>query len=553
MTGLERRRRQAAVMGGLVAVALSLLIVGAAVAGQGQMPSDWPARAVPSAKAPGSLGGDANCRYGVAALDDSQVDWVGDVLAGWYLNFGSDSVPASNAAEFVAVITVRQNKTAEGEYLPSYTVAPPLTPTHLGALVASRPGRLWLVGNEVDRGPNPGETQSVQGDTFPDVYARAYNEVYHFIKQYDPTALVAVSGLVQVTPGRLQYLDLFWQAHLDEFGSAPPVDVWNMHVYILPEVNAQGEPNGIANVALGTDPALAKSESYDPDGAGPLTHADTCPLESVYCFAEHDNLGVFGQQITAMRAWMKAHGQREKPLILSEFSLLLPYQVDGGSCYIQDEFGQCFTPERVEAFLNASFDLLEGMIDPGLGYPLDSNRLVQQWLWFSVSHVGKPGDISDLITLSPPGLSPIGSAFAQYVAARPASINLVPAGLSTPAVNAPNGTADVPLEAWVANSGNRTPSVDFTVGFYADESLSELIGQEVIDAPSPAEPGMTGCGTRRLKVGATWTGLTPGLHRYWVKVDSGSAVGEGPYEGDNVAEGFVLVNPDQLLLPAVVR
>ncbi|HET6446277.1 MAG TPA: hypothetical protein VFI27_17045, partial [candidate division Zixibacteria bacterium] len=212
----------------------------------------------------------ASCRHGVAALGDHQVDWVDDFGAGWYLNFGTSSVSAPNNAEFTPVIKVKQDKTDLGEYLPTFSISPPLTDNGLGVVVDNRRGALWIVGNEVDRGPDPGEIIVDQGDTYPEIYARAYHDVYHFIKNRDPLAQIANSGLVQVTPGRLQYLDIMWNTYADLFGTAMPVDVWNMHIYILPEVNRAGQPNSIANVALGTDPSLGRMESYDPDGDGPL-------------------------------------------------------------------------------------------------------------------------------------------------------------------------------------------------------------------------------------------------------------------------------------------
>lgn len=54
---------------------------------------------------------------------------------------------------------------------------------------------------------------------------------------------------------------------------------------------------------------------------------------------------VFDEQIRDMRQWMKDHGQQDKPLLLTEFSVLYPYIQDpGGTCFVQDEYGQCFTP-----------------------------------------------------------------------------------------------------------------------------------------------------------------------------------------------------------------
>ena len=145
------------------------------------------------------------CRYGVAAINDLDAAWVDDVGAGWYMNYAVGMPPASNGAEYVPLVWVQQDKDGE-VYLPSYSTSPPITDEGLGTLIDQYPGALWIVGNEVDRAPAPGS--SPQGDTYPQLYARAYYEIYHFIKARDPAAQVANSGLVEITPGRLQYAHL---------------------------------------------------------------------------------------------------------------------------------------------------------------------------------------------------------------------------------------------------------------------------------------------------------------------------------------------------------
>ncbi len=152
-----------------------------------------------------------------------------------------------------------------------------------------------------------------------------------------------------MTPGRLQYLDKVWQAYQTRYGQTMPVDIWNMHLYILPEANKDGVSNGIASIALGTDPALAIRES----GGNPNLCSD--PL--VYCYAEHDDLAIFAQQVVAMRTWMKQHGQQDKPLIISEYSILYPYDIVPGGCYVRDEYGNCFTPQRVSTFMTTDLQL----------------------------------------------------------------------------------------------------------------------------------------------------------------------------------------------------
>ncbi|MFN2189868.1 MAG: CARDB domain-containing protein [Candidatus Promineifilaceae bacterium] len=533
----------------LLALLFALLaIIASAMVDQDALASSLPLDANQSA-VPGS------CRYGAAALGDDQVDWIDELGAGWFLNFGSGTVSAPNNAEYVYIISVKQEKTDTGEYLPSYTTDPLLTNTGLGSVIDGRPGALWIVGNEVERGPSPGSNVSPQGDVFPEIYAKAYHDIYSFIKNRDPSAQVANSALVQVTPGRLQYLDIMWEAYLAAYGEPMPVDVWNMHVYVLPEANSQGEPNGIANIALGTDPGLAKRESYDPDGGGPLKPKDTCELDEVYCFAEHDSIDLFAEQVVSMRQWMKDHGQQNKPLILSEFSILYPYIQDpGGSCFLQDEYGNCFTYERVRQYLNDSIAFLENTSDPTIGYSLDNQRLVQQWSWFSINNGEQLGAVSNLIAGSPIDLTTIGQAFLANAENEEPTINVFEAQTSNPILftETLSDTADAVLSTSVYNNGNRTPSTGFTVAFYEDDGLSELIGSSTIQPPGVNRYGLLGCARKELTVIAQWSGLSTGVHRYWVVIDSGNLIDEID-EGDNIQSGIVLVNPYQTQLPLVIK
>jgi hypothetical protein len=114
-----------------------------------------------------------------------------------------------------------------------------------------------------------------------------------------------------------------------------------------------------------------------------------CALDEIYCSAEHDDMNVFASQVLSMRQRMKDHGQQDKPLMISEYSILWPYYHNGQACGFKDEYGNCFDPPRVANYLANSFDyLLNQAIDPELGYKLDGNRLVQQWLCSGVHYDG---------------------------------------------------------------------------------------------------------------------------------------------------------------------
>lgn len=490
-----------------------------------------------------------NCRFGVSPLSPGQVPWVSTVGAGWYLNFGPvpPDPPPGNGAEFAHVINVRQDKTAGGQYLQTYTVLPSLPV--LGSLVDTHLGALWLVGNEPDRGPNPGEISvGAQDDTYPQIYAVAYHEVYHFIKGRDPTAQVANAGLVEVTPGRLQYLDIVWDTYLQQYGVPMPVDAWNTHLYVLSEANASGQPNAIANVAVGTDVNLARTEPFDPDGPGPLFIGDTCVLEEVICVAEHDDMNAFTGQVRAMRSWMKAHGQQNKPLIITEFSQLFPYELDpGGTCFLQDEFGNCFIPSRVTQFTQNAINYLATATDPNLGLPQDNYRLVQQWMWFSVYWSGA-GQVSSLVDSSLTTLTQVGQTYQNELVSRQTPPNLAPvaAPYAVGFTVSPSATTTVTLSLDVTNNGDTNVTTPFTVTFFSDQNLTLPIGSATI-----ADLG--GCARRHAVVTTTWVSLTTGHHPFWAKIDSGGDVPNEIDLTDNLVAGFAIIDPEQVSLPLVVR
>jgi hypothetical protein len=485
-----------------------------------------------------------NCRYGTTILSSAQVDWLVPLGAGWYLDYSAHALAPIPGVEFAQLLYVRQLKNG-CTYLNGYSVSPSLTDSDLGAVIASQPGALWIVGNEPDRGPNPDNCLGpAQGDLYPEIYAQAYHDIYQFIKSRDTTARIAIAGLVEVTPGRLQYLDKVWQTYQQRYQTTMPVDVWNMHLYILPEAEANGAPNGVANVALGTDPALAIRDS----GNNP----NQCAVPGVYCWAEHDDLSIFAQQVVAMRTWMKQHGEQNKPLILSEYSQLYPFTnyddpVNPTTCYLQDEYGKCFTQARVTSFLNRTSDYLESATDANLGYPLDGNRLVQQWLWYSVYTSGV-GYVSNLVTSDLQALTQPGAAFTSIVASRPTYVNLVPRQVAAGAGVMPTPARPITatLQVDVINSGNAQLTTPFTVTAYADQALTQPIGSAAVNQT------ISGCFQRTARVSVAWPNLSLGTHFFWFKVDSTGAVNESA-EGDNVIMGKLTIYPHGVLLPLVNR
>jgi hypothetical protein len=314
-----------------------------------------------------------------------------------------------------------------------------------------------------------------------------------------------------------------------------------MHVYALPEVHPDGTPNGIANVALGSDPAIGKrSSDGDPNA---------CSDPDVYCFAEHDDLSIFAEQIRAMRQWMANHGQRQKPLIVTEYSILLPYELKDGVCeFLIDENGECFTPTRVSKFMDGSFDYLNSAIDPTLGYSLDNNRMVQQVMWFAV-HSSGAGASSNLVKDDLVTLTQIGQTFQIRALSETAYRNLLVDHVQNVAVKAgPSGTATAEIAVTFRNNGNTKVNQPFTVTFYKDAARTMPIDSVSFTAAVP------GCTSRAYAASVEWPGLAKGTHQYWVHIDSTNSIVESPSDDtDNIGSGWVFVVDDQVLVPVVRR
>ena len=488
-----------------------------------------------------------NCRYGATPLASDTTPYIGDLGAGWYLNFSDQkpNVDPGNASAYVPIIRIRERRDQNGNFLGRWFIknGDGFEGTEAEAYIRSRvtqlPGSLWLIGNEIDR--------LTQDEITPEVYADAFHDIAYWIRNTDPTARIAISGLVEVTPLRLAYLDRIWDAYLQKYQAPIPVDVWNMHIYIIPEVGTDGVTPSAASIPVGIN--LAQTSAVPKRESG--GQASLCAANDVYCFAEHDNMDIFEQQIIDMRTWMKNHNQQNKPLILSEYSLLWPYEVDGNTCFLQDEYGNCFTPQRVSTFMENSFNKLESLKDPSLGYPLDENRLVQQWMWFSLytGHPDLAGGASDLLQLNDSNYSYtlMGATFYDYVASKTTQADFAVQHTSgTPAFSDGGGTATATLNVQFLNAGNLQVGDPVEITFYEDAARTNPIGSVTTTTD------IYGCTIYRYNAEVEWASLTPGVHQYWVKIDSSNSFPEKD-EQNNIATGYVIIDPTQVFLPIALK
>lgn len=489
-----------------------------------------------------------SCRYGTSAVGP-YAGFVQEMGIGWTLAFGASPGQQVPGAEPVPTVRIKQQWSGSTR-LPNYEMTSPPSLAELANLVKSYPGRIWQVGNEVDR-------VYWQDDIMPQIYAKAYHDIYHVIKANDPTALVTPSALVEVTPGRLQYLDIVWNTYLATYKTPMPVDLWNMHVYILPEAQYKRDTNGNVVLDGNGNPVLEGSRAGIALGTGidlAIRYSEgdpaACSRGDVYCYAEHDDINIFKQQVIAMRQWMKARGHQNKPLIMTEFGTLYPFKEptdpDCPECYsLQDEFGNTFNPQRVTAFMNATLNFLNQTTDPALGYPEDNYRLVQQWNWYAVND-GFIVSSNNLVKDDGSGLTLMGQTYKNRSQASGYAVNLRLSEAPGAVAWSSGGTASAQISAVVRNNGNAATQNQFQVTFYSDAARTVPIGSVNIPA------GVTGCATRAYTASVMWGGLTPGVHRYWVTVDSTNAVAETT-KADNTGTGVVIVDPRQVLLPSITR
>jgi hypothetical protein len=321
------------VLAALLALCVALAALVAAGGYAGQAPTQAPAAAPDAAYAPYSQ----RWRFGFDfALDFG--DQIGDydvsqLCAGWYHNWATRTFPATpDGIEFVQTIRVKTFPVNDPE---SYDW------NALQKLVRANPGALWQIGNEPD-----GDRWASCDNRTPTDYAVIFKLFHDRIKAVDPTALIANGPIIEASPVRVDcWLTRVWNEYQRLYGEPMPVDVWNIHEQLLDEAPEVG-----ASIPLTCDPALGMHYSQQ----------------------QNDSLEVFIDHVLRMRQWMKNHGQRNKPLIVSEYGVMMPE-------------GAGFTQDRVSQFLESTVNFMLYTTNANLGMPDDGDRLVQRWAWYSLN------------------------------------------------------------------------------------------------------------------------------------------------------------------------
>lgn len=326
--------------------------------------------------------------------------------AGWYMDWAVTTAPERpDQIEYVQVIRLHQRLACGLRYHSDRTACPYAEPLDYvffpdaDAIIAaaqSNPGSLWLIGNEMDRRDwayciewqgNHCKVVGYDGqdEMLPETYAVAYHDLAALVRGADPTAQIAIGGVIQATPLRLAYLTTVWDEYLARYGEPMPVDVWNVHNFILQE----------------------QRNNYGAD-IPPGSSADQG--EYIGSTRTHVDLAIFDRQIRAFRQWMQERGQQEKPLIVSEFGVLYRNEVMGFAA---------FDATPVQEFMVGAFDYFLDTKDCTLGLAADECRLVQRWNWFSVDHsIDGFNPYGRLFAYDTLEMTSTGQRFQTYVAGR---------------------------------------------------------------------------------------------------------------------------------------
>jgi hypothetical protein len=211
----------------------------------------------------------ARAGFGLADQADPRF-WAEQLNAGWYLDWKTDQRRNFQYPEHWQMIRL-----FPGCVVPSNET--------IRWLVLHYPGQTWIIGNEPD--------VILQDSITAEQYAQTYHDLYYLIKTTDPTAQVAVAGVAQPTPLRLEYLDLVLTAYQNSYHEQMPVDWWTVHGYVLRE----------------------ERDSWGAD----IPPGMPANQGQLYEVEDNGRMDLFIQQIQAFRSWMTKRGYRQVPLKLN--------------------------------------------------------------------------------------------------------------------------------------------------------------------------------------------------------------------------------------------
>jgi len=297
--------------------------------------------------------------------------------AGWY--WDKEARGASDIPSHDYVQTIRLSPVLSGSTQISYTTTP--SGTALIDAIAAQSGSTWFIGHQPDC--------HTEDNLLSEFYAYAYHDLYHLIKDVDPTAKIAAGNIVQPTEQRLMYLGRVLETYEQTYGEPLPADLWATGNMILCEKCYPYKPPG--------EP-FAWGACWVPDWPSYSASYDIATFYSVY---DHWDVDIYASRIITFRQWMHDNGYQNHPLVISEYGILFYEGLVGGQT-IQDDID----------FMWETFDWMRSVRDPSVGYAADDGLLTQLWAWSSLDHGAYPGG-----TLFDPETyqaTDLGIAYADY-------------------------------------------------------------------------------------------------------------------------------------------
>lgn len=507
---MQRGLRCAAALLAVALGALGFMAFAAGALPAQAAPAPAPALADPAPSLYGSpnerIGVGLNPKYG----DITDYD-VAQLEAGWWGDWATRLAPPHpNGMEYVQLVSTRASK-----YPPIWS--------QLAERIKANPGSLWLVGNEPEA--------RFQENHTPAEYAVIYHDVYTFIKNTDPTAQVAIGGVIQPSPLRLQWLDMVRSEYQTRYGVTMPVDVWNTHMQVLNEVSCIADPGNCWGAEI-------------PAGLT-ATHGITMSL------AGNANVDLFKQLIQDMRAWMASRGEGDKELIVSEYGVLLP------STYICECEDWRIGDAMVQSFMTRTFEFMLTATDAATGYAADGDRLVQRWLWYTVND--KPYDFETgegfngaLFrwdnNIYPGSLTKFGRTFKDYVTQlKTPYVDLLPVWVqSSLPVQGTAGGLDIIVQ--VGNLGNTASGPVSVRLFDGDPAQGGVqIGGDQVSGATPKRGD--GVSTVRFHWASPPAGSAP--RTLYVQVDPLNTVTEFRENNNSASFAIRLYATARIVLPVI--
>jgi hypothetical protein len=352
---------------------------------------------------------------------------VAGLHLGWYATWSLRPVPPRpNGIDFVQLIDTRGFNAATYNW------------GTLNTVIQSSPGSTFLIGNE--------QEATFQGNHTPAQYAQIYNTFYNYIKSRDPSAQIAVGGVVQASDARLRWLDMVLNAYTTTYGIPMPVDIWTIHDQTLGGSETNHWPVGL------------------PTGTSAEYHPWVCGQANSF-----NDVNRFKNHVTAFRTWMKSQGYQNKPLWISEYGVLTG-----------EHYG-C-TQQMIGAYLVETMEWMNNVTSASIGQPGDDYKLVQRWLWYSMNdqpfnpdtNQGFAGALCYHGCRQYPGaLTAVGRAFRNWVnAITPPGPTRTPTATATPtATRTPLPAGNGVLQGSVQLQGRGAPpsalwTVPLTVGLF---------------------------------------------------------------------------------------